>query len=123
VTLRNYNSLGCFEETTQEIIVGKGYNVIAPNAFSPNGDGINDLYRPLFSGFARVVLRIYDDRGNVLYTEEVKESDSTEITGIQLEGWNGQNAPQSPYYIYHFTGYLITDETEIIRTGTFVIIK
>ncbi|MEK9613904.1 MAG: gliding motility-associated C-terminal domain-containing protein, partial [Flavobacteriaceae bacterium] len=123
VTLRNYNLLGCFEETTREIIVGKGYNVIAPNAFSPNGDGINDFYRPLFSGFARVLFRIYDERGNVLYTEELEKSNSTEITGIKLEGWNGQNAPQSPYYIYHFTGYLITDETEINRTGTFVIIR
>ena len=123
VTLRNYNSLGCFEETTREIVIGNGYNVMAPNAFSPNGDGINDFYRPLFSGFARVVLRIYDDRGNILYTEEVEESNSTEITGIKLEGWNGENAPLAPYYIYHFTGYLITDETEITRTGTFVIIK
>ena len=77
----------------------------------------------MFSGFARVVFRIYDDRGNILYTEEVEESNSTEITGIKLEGWNGENAPLAPYYIYHFTGYLITDETEITRTGTFVIIK
>ncbi len=122
-TLRNYNNLGCYQEVTKEIVVGNGYNVMAPNAFSPNGDGINDFYRPLFSGFARAVLRIYDDRGNILYTEEVEESNSTEITGIKLEGWNGENAPLAPYYIYHFTGYLITDENEITRTGTFVIIK
>ena len=50
-TLRIYNSIGCSEEETVPISVGKGYNIMAPNVFTPNNDGTNDTFRALFSGF------------------------------------------------------------------------
>ena len=123
VTLRNYNELGCFEEIIKRIIIGRGYNVLVPNVFSPNNDGINDYFRPLFSGFKKVTFRIYDDRGNFLFEEEAQEDDPTSLSGIQLEGWSGDNDVGSPYYIYQFTGTLISDESVVERTGTFVLIR
>lgn len=54
VTLRNYNSHGCSNESTTALQVGKGYNVLAPTVFTPNNDGINDTFEVLFSGFLRV---------------------------------------------------------------------
>ena len=123
VSLRNYSTSGCFEETIEQIIVGSGYNIIAPNAFSPNGDLINDNYRVLFSGFNSVDFKIYDHLGNLLHSEQVEETDPLALSGLQLQGWNGANAPKnSPHFIYHFSGNLISDGSEVNRSGTFVLI-
>ena len=51
-TLRIYNSIGCSEEETQPIVVGRGYNIMVPNVFTPNGDeSVNETWKPLLSGF------------------------------------------------------------------------
>lgn len=123
VTLRNYSELGCFEEKTKTITVGKGYNILAPNVFSPNNDGINEFYRLIFSGFKKVEFKVYDNYGNLLYNEKVEESDLLNLEGLSLKGWDGFGAPSSPYYIYYFKGVLITDETVVERNGTFVLIR
>jgi len=123
ITLRNFNEAGCYEEINKQIKIGKGYNIITPNVFSPNNDGINDFFRSLFSGFGKVSFRVYDDRGNILYEEHIEEDNPTQISGIKLQGWSGDNATGLPYYIYQFTGYLITDQTKIERSGTFVLIR
>ncbi|MCO5249598.1 MAG: gliding motility-associated C-terminal domain-containing protein [Chitinophagales bacterium] len=40
-----------------------------PNTFTPNGDGINDLYTPIipYSGVTRIDLKIYNRMGNLVY--------------------------------------------------------
>ena len=108
---------------TKTITVGKGYNILAPNVFSPNNDGINEFYRLIFSGFKKVEFKVYDNYGNLLYNEKVEESDLLNLEGLSLKGWDGFGAPSSPYYIYYFKGVLITDETVVERNGTFVLIR
>jgi PKD repeat protein len=49
VTLRIYNDLGCTEELTKTIKVGKGYSILVPNVFTPNGDIWNSTFRPIFN--------------------------------------------------------------------------
>lgn len=123
VTLRNYNRLGCFKEITQLIVVGKGYNVMVPNAFSPNGDLINDTFRALFSGFVRVKFTVYDNFGNILYTESIEEPNPDFPQGIKLNGWDGYNATSSTSYIYRFEGFTFNEEDPIIRSGTFILLR
>jgi len=40
---------------------------MSSNAFSPNGDGINDVWTPTGTGIRRVEMRIYDRWGKVMY--------------------------------------------------------
>ena len=122
-TLRNYNSLGCFKETTQRIVVGKGYNILAPNGFSPNGDSINDVFRVLFNGFIRVRFSVYDSRGNILYKEEISETDPQNPVGIELVGWDGNNAKDAFNFIYQFEGFRLNDDNPILRRGTFILLR
>ena len=89
-TLRIYNDIGCSEEITKPISVGKGYN-IKRNVFTPNNDLVNDNFRPLFSGFANMTFTVYDYRGNVVYNEYVEEADLTNIQGISITGWDATN--------------------------------
>ncbi|MGB2397759.1 MAG: hypothetical protein ACPH63_03555, partial [Flavobacteriaceae bacterium] len=122
-TLRIYNDIGCSEEFTVPITVGKGYNIMVPNVFTPNNDLINDNFRPLFNGFSSMTFSIYDYRGNVVYNEYVEELDLSNIQGITITGWDGSLAPYSPYFIYTASGVLLDGETEIEKSGTFILIN
>ena len=123
VTLRNFSDLGCYKEYVEQIVIGKGYNIIAPNAFTPNGDLFNDQYRVLFSGFERVNFRVFDQRGDLLHSETVEQLQQPAVEPLQLFGWDGQNETGSSFYTYYFSGILITDQSEITQSGNFVLIK
>ena len=122
-TMRIYNDIGCSEEITIPISVGKGYNILVPNVFTPNNDLVNDNFRPLFSGFLNMTFTVYDYRGNVVYNEYVEEADPNNIQGISIIGWDGSLAPFSPYYIYTAYGILLDGETEVEKSGTFIVIN
>ena len=127
-TLRIYNDIGCSEEITKPIVVGKGYNILVPNVFSPNGDLVNDNFKPLFSGFSLVEFTIYDNRGNKVYYE-ITPGDGIPIepenytVPLELNGWDGSNSGNSPYYIYTVRGITLFGEKEIERSGTFIILR
>ena len=125
VTLRVMNALGCEKEIIKKITVGKGYNILVPNVFTPNNDGINDHFRAVFSGFESLSLTVFDNYGNLIYNEKVSESDVNNPTGIHLEGWDGQGgSSESPYFIYTVQGVLLSDhETIIERSGTFSMLR
>ena len=123
VTLRNYNSTGCYKEVTQSVVVGKGYKILVPNAFSPNNDLINDTFRALFSGFSSVQFNVYDNYGNILYSETLEEADPDNPVGLELVGWDGANATTSSNYIYRFEGYSTSEGVPIIQSGTFILLK
>ncbi|MGC6422934.1 MAG: hypothetical protein ACON43_09005 [Flavobacteriaceae bacterium] len=127
-TLRIYNDIGCSEEITKPIVVGKGYNILVPNVFSPNGDLVNDTFKPLFSGFSLVEFTIYDNRGNKVFYE-ITPGDGVPIepenytVPLELNGWDGSNSGNSPYYIYTVRGITLFGEKEIERSGTFIILR
>ena len=83
---------GCQYVYTITIKIEKGYSVEMPNAFTPNNDGINDSFAPVFLGFIEVTLYVYDTWGSVIYTE----------TGENIKGWNGKvkdlDAENGNYY-------------------------
>ena len=49
VTLYTSNQYGCIDSTSVFIIVRGGVTVHIPNAFTPDQDGFNDVFLPLFS--------------------------------------------------------------------------
>ncbi|MDB9899389.1 gliding motility-associated C-terminal domain-containing protein [Flavobacteriaceae bacterium] len=122
-TLRIYNSIGCSEEISEPIAVGKGYNIMVPNVFTPNNDSVNDNFKALFSGFSNMTFSVYDYRGNVIYNEFIEEQDLTNIKGISIIGWDGSLAPYSPYYIFTASGVLLDGETVVEESGTFILIN
>ena len=118
-----YNSVGCYKEKVETLVVGKGYNVMVPNVFTPNSDTYNDMFKPLFSGFKSIQMTIYDYRGNLLYTEEKSVDPSDPLSSIGLTGWNGDTQIDSPYYIYSVYGTTLFGDIEVQKSGTFIIIR
>ena len=53
---------------SKEIIILPSYTVYIPNTFSPNNDGVNDLFYPVGEGILEFKISIYNRWGNQIYT-------------------------------------------------------
>ena len=130
VTLRLFNSVGCYEEVIEIVNVGRGYNILVPNVFTPEGGAMpdravkeNNYFVPLFSGFKYIQLTIYDYRGNMVYNEFDEANPANPFEAVTLGGWDGQPFIQSPYYIYSVYGITTTNGIEVTKSGTFIAIR
>ena len=70
VRLTVENEYGCKDSTQKQVYVMRAYNLLAPNSFSPNGDGVNDTWMPiaLQSGDKQFELKIIDASGRAVFT-------------------------------------------------------
>ncbi|MBL7962699.1 MAG: gliding motility-associated C-terminal domain-containing protein [Flavobacteriales bacterium] len=80
VCLTVWDIYGCEDTECQTVIVKNPLAVYVPNAFSPNGDGVNDDFYPLVSGNDEKQFKLYvfDRWGSMIF-------ESTD----QYERWNG----------------------------------
>jgi gliding motility-associated-like protein len=105
---------GCRVSDSVTIYVLPPGSIFWPNAFTPNGDGNNDVYLPGGSMVKQMVWRIYNRWG-----EKVFESES------MLIGWNGKykNAPQPPnVYVYYAEVTYLNNTTEEFK-GSITLIR
>jgi gliding motility-associated-like protein len=92
------------------IITGRNCNI--PNAFSPNGDGINDTWQiPFLSDYTDVQVSIYDRYGSKVYE-----------TKGRYQPWNGTiNSKVLPVGVYYYVINLNNGNTPF--SGSLAIIK
>jgi gliding motility-associated-like protein len=117
------DSNGCEVTLRQNVIVEERDLIYMPSAFSPNGDGVNDVYTVF--GNAEFVdgvnfLRIFDRWGNLVFSNEnfrVNDPDSG-WTGV---GPNGQISP-SAVYVYSVSYNRWDGETTTLR-GDMTLVK
>ncbi len=90
VTVTDKN--GCIDTASiqLQILIQKDTKFYFPNAFSPNGDNINDYFYPIgLSVDAKVsYLNIYDRWGNLVFQKKEFQP------GIEKEGWDGRSRDQ-----------------------------
>jgi gliding motility-associated-like protein len=69
VTLQVGNEFGCTDKAVHTIHIGGFKAFYLPKAFTPNADGINDVFMPKASGFASegFEMRIYDRWGHEVF--------------------------------------------------------
>ncbi|QQL50660.1 gliding motility-associated C-terminal domain-containing protein [Mucilaginibacter ginkgonis] len=83
-------ALGCSAQASETINVIS--TVTAPNTFTPNGDGINDLWQiPHLSDYTNSSLKIYNRLGIIIY-------ESKGYTVPWNGTANGSNVPAGAYY-------------------------
>jgi gliding motility-associated-like protein len=77
VTLTVYNQFGCNDDITKNVYIIDALTFYAPNAFTPDGDNINDEFMPAIGGkelISRYNFWITDRWGVVLFrTSDVEE--------------------------------------------------
>lgn len=78
-------SQGCVDTARSVVEIDGYYSVYVPNAFSPDGDGINELFLPVVRDQVeeRYALIIFDRWGQVVWT-----------SGPDGQGWDGQQDGQ-----------------------------
>lgn len=99
-----YNGFNCADTVVVPVRINPVPLIFAPSAFSPNNDGVNDIYKPSIVGAATYKLYIYSRWGEVVfYSEDPNES------------WNGQlnnTGKELPVGVYSYAIYVrdINDE-------------
>jgi len=80
VKLVVFNSFGCKDSINKDIVILGEYLLFAPNAFTPDGDGLNDVWNVKGIGIdiAHFELYVFDRWGNLIYQNEDLN-----------KGWNG----------------------------------
>jgi gliding motility-associated-like protein len=116
-TVTAIDEYGC--EALATAIVNTIYTkaVIIPNAFSPNGDGVNALFRPQGKNIAEVYLEIRNRWGNKIYAQE--------LTNLDLEGWDGTwdgKACEMAVYVY-YAQVKFTDGSEEFLKGNVTLVR
>ncbi len=89
-------------------------DIFIPNAFSPNGDGNNDVLMVYGANIKEMTFSVYNRWGNVVFSSEDQSS-----------GWDGtkDGKPlESGVYAYKLR-LLFTDETVSVRGGNITLMK
>lgn len=114
-TVTARNSIGCVASDDIRIKVYKGPDIYVPNAFTPDGNGVNDILRAIPVGIKDFrYFRIYNRWGTLIFT-----------TNTPLTGWDGTirgNRQTTETYVWmaegvDYKGYIVQ------RKGTVTIIK
>lgn len=106
---------GCVAKDTIHITVFKGSAVYVPNAFTPNGNGLNDRLKPMYIGIQKLhYFTIYNRWGQTVF--------STSNMGQEWDGYiNGQPAAAGTY-IYILKADDITGQIYHLK-GTVTLIR
>ncbi|MFW5658663.1 MAG: PKD domain-containing protein, partial [Bacteroidota bacterium] len=106
---------GCISSEIIELEVEETPAGGLPTGFSPNGDGLNDVYEADLSHMTEVSFRVYSRMGQLVFES------STPTFEWDGTGPNGSTLPEGTYpYILEYTLYNGVSDT---RTGTITILR
>ncbi len=114
VTLKVKTDKGCENTITKKVIVNDEGGLFLPNAFTPNGDGQNDIFMAVSNGVNKFEMLIFNRGGSLLFqTSDVKK------------GWDGMfkgQLAESNVYVYK-VNYTSKDGKGHTLTGSVTLIK
>ncbi len=85
---------GCIDSTNQCVVIEPFYTLYIPDAFSPNGDGLNDVFKVKGGFVCGFQMYIFDRWGmQIFYTEDINKGWSGSVNG-------GPNIVQEDTYVY-----------------------
>jgi gliding motility-associated-like protein len=109
VWLKAVNEHECADTFEKNINVQFISHFYMPNAFSPNGDGLNDLFRPVITDYLEMNFKIYNRWGELIYES------------FDDRGWDGQykGKPVEKGTYMYFIYMKDTNGTPLYFKGTF----
>jgi gliding motility-associated-like protein len=87
VTLAISNTSGCTDTIKHEYIVTEEYALYVPNSFTPNDNGLNEMFLAYGTGVAEFSMTIFDRWGKEVF-----------ISDDMSKGWNGRQKNGSGDY-------------------------
>ncbi|HEU4718381.1 MAG TPA: T9SS type B sorting domain-containing protein, partial [Bacteroidia bacterium] len=98
-----YNQYGCSDTAVIPIEVRPEFRFFIPNTFTPNGDGLNDIFMPAIMGVDNYHFMIFDRWGNLIFE-----------TSDTFQGWDGRykgNKCQEDVYVWKIDFTNVVDES------------
>ena len=108
------NEFNCWDTVMHTIKVESDFAAYIPNAFTPNGDGLNDTFYPVLRGVKKFDLQIFDRWGELIFK-------STELGTLWDGTFKGQECKQD-IYTYKLV-LLTTKREEKIYSGQLSLIR
>lgn len=112
---------GCTDSDQLTIFVNNQIPVFIPNAFSPNNDGINDLFRVYAPKGISEVLEfcIYNRWGDLIFTQKNYDPQNTS------HGWDGRfnGAPLNPGVFVYSARLLGTNGRVLNFSGEVTLVR
>jgi gliding motility-associated-like protein len=114
--VRVSNDQGCFDTDTINVKLFKiDPDLLVPTAFSPDNDGVNDIFRPIVIGMKSLdVFRVYNRWGQLMFS-------TTQVNN----GWDGtfKGAPQSAgTFVWEAEGVTYLDR-KVKKKGSVILIR
>ena len=114
VILHITTSNGCESEMQKEVVVHPDFAVYAPSAFTPNGDGLNEVFEIKGIGIKQYLLQVYSRWGEMIY-------ESTNLEDHWDGKFNGEFVSPGTYvYAISYTSMLDKDYS---KKGTVTVMK
>lgn len=109
----NYNDK-CSATTNVKVRVENNLEPYVPNAFTPNGDGNNDVFYIYGEGIKQLDFKIFNRWGELVFE-----------TTSQYGGWDGtyKGKMQNPGVFSYSVKVIYLDETEVNRKGSISLIR
>ena len=113
VWLKAISSFGCLDSISKVVTIEGINNVFVPNTFTPNGDGRNELFRPVLYNISNsgYVFEVYDRWGKLVFR-----------TQSPYDGWSGDNFNEGTY-VWRLIAIPNNESSKIELTGTVNLIK
>ena len=114
--LRTDTLTQCDVTDTYNVTVTRDHILLLPNAFTPNGDGLNDVIKIINNaGIGEFrYLKIFNRFGKIVFQ-----------TNNMSEGWNGKVGDQLQQMdAYYYTAEYVTKENlVVIKNGSFILLN
>jgi len=83
--------INCDGLVTDTLGTNDSGKIYIPNAFTPNGDGLNEIYRPFTQNIDSIEFTIYDENNTVVFTSK-----------LLGDGWLPLAPPALPIVKYYY---------------------
>ena len=99
------NGFGCLDTAYQQVIIDPDLLIYVPNVFTPDGDGVNDVFLPALDGFAvrEYNLTIWNRWGELIFeTDDEGQAWDGSLDGQEVQ--DGVYVWQIDLHAYDFVG-------------------
>ncbi len=114
ISLMTFDALGCVSKSEMVVEVVASYRILVPNAFTPNGDGLNDTFMAKMRGIEDFEMHIFNKWGELIHS----------IYSQEDAGWDGRlKGKISPNgnYVYKII-FKAVDGEKGSKTGVFTLV-
>ncbi|MFN5325185.1 MAG: PKD domain-containing protein [Bacteroidota bacterium] len=118
VSLVATSDLGCKDQFDQSLVVLPTLTFYIPNSFTPNGDGINDVFTPVSVGIESIgyVMQIYNRWGQLVFSSD------NPIRGWDGSDFNSGNELPSGVYSWNIRFKDYDDNTQL-QSGVVMLVR